>query len=167
MMYNIIYSWLIIVSLFLLLEGCANRPPQEPPIPKYDSAMLKLGEDLALLVKNKRHEEAIIRLNKRLNTLKKQDCLKGFENAGGLKKEWDLILQAANSYEFEAGKNYGAKLLASKLQDADVVEYIRVSLKNASNVNKLAFYAGFISAFKNVDVGRNHLDTLWLWATSH
>ena len=155
--------FLIFASFMLLLvSGCQKAPPG--PSATEVSSSVQLGKRLFALLKEKKHEEAVIALRHSLKGLYKKQCMDSFLKEGGIKEEWNLLFQAAQSSEFDAGKNYGNKLQAKELQDADVVEYIKGALRNAPDFKKLAFSAGFISTFQNKQIGLDHLDTLWIWA---
>ena len=166
MRYNFNYMVLLALYMLIVVTGCQKTQQIDQTIQMQVSHSVELGKKLSALVKDKRHEEAVIELRNSLNGLYEKECEKSFTEAGVTKKDWNLLLNAAKSSEFEAGKNYGTKLRANRLQDADVVEYIKGTLRNAPDFKKLAFSAGFVSVFKDHKRGRDHLDTLWIWAMS-
>ena len=131
---------------------------------KQDPHSVAVGKQLAALVAEQRHEEAVIELKAVLPRATLEDCRSGFFDAGGSEKDWSLLLDSAKSPDFETGANYGQKLRAGSILDADVVEYMKGTLKNAAASSKLGFSAGFMSVFDDHSAARYHLDTLWIWA---
>lgn len=131
---------------------------------KRDNESFTKGKTIAGMIADKQPEEAVIMMKNFSETCNMDDCKSGFLAAGGEEKVWDLLIAACNSPEFDTGADYGNKLQKEKLLDADIVEYMKNSLKNAPGANKLAFSAGFISVFKDDrSTARHHMDSLWLW----
>ena len=160
-MYNmkIFKSVVLCVSSLLLLTSCQSTPSK----PIYDSS---IGEEIYKACVSTKPEFCVIKIRSELEKNKDaNEAIKsGFLSAGGDEKHWELYSQAAVNLEFDAGMKNASRLQAGTILDVDIVEYINGSLKNSSNVKKLAFSSGFISGFNDPEGALHHFYTLWVWA---
>ena len=153
---------IIIVGL-LWVCGCGSSQ-QGDAAPMRNQKAVELGQQVGALVADGKHEIAVIQLREGLAGFNEADCGAGFVASGGSADEWTLVLEAARDKEFETGAQYGKRLQAESVLDADVVEYVKSTLRNAPRSRQLAFASGFVSVFEEMGRALHHFHTLWMWA---
>ena len=157
---KILLVTIIVVSL-ICFQGCVSKEASTSSSP--------FGMEIYRFCVENRAEFCVIKVKQILEQHGADDpsIKQGFIEAGGVEENWVRYSQAARDVEFDSGVTYAEKLKVEKIMDADIVEYVKATLKNASKTKKLAFSAGFVSAFEGREQRKRALDhfyTLWLWA---